>query len=404
VKRKILFLEQQSWLSGAQRVLQSVLDATADEYDPIVAFPNDGPFRRKLEDLKVQTLTYPLGLYQTGQKSRSEMLRFALQSVLCAIKLTRIIRSQDAGLVYINGPRCLPAGVLAARITGRPALFHLHLTLARKPEVLLVANLARYVSTVVSCSRAAAAGIVSANRRLAGKTHILYNPVAGHDHLRSDTTKSQWSSCNPSILTLGVVGRITKPKGQRVLLNALGRLGPTLKTRIRVIFIGAPSPDNNDDVIYNERLRECVIQFNLQEKVQWAGYQPTVAPFYRAMDVLVHPSLSDSGESMPLAVLEALQHGVPVIASWAGGIPEVVRHGSNGLLVPPGNEVALARTLERFLQDASLRARLRSGAQSSLDERFSPETFKSRIHRLIWKLCRTQQLVVPAATREEPAA
>jgi len=375
VKRKILFLEQQSWLSGAQNVLQSVLDATAEEYDPIVAFPNDGPFRRKLEDLKVQTLTYPLGIYQTGQKSRSDMVRFVLQSVLCAFKLTKDhSKSRCRALFYINGPRCLPAGVLAARITGRPALFHLHLTLVRKPEILLVANLARYVSTVVSCSRAAAAGIVSVNRRLAGKTHILHNPVAGHDHLTPDPTKLHWSTCNPSTLTLGVVGRITKPKGQRVLLNALGRLDPKLKARIRVIFIGAPSPDNKDDLTYNERLEECVTQFDLREKVKWAGYQPTVAPFYRAMDALVQPSLSDSGESMPLAVLEALQHGVPVIASWTGGIPEVVRHGSNGLLVPPGNEVALARTLERFLQDASLRARLRSGVQSSLDERFSPET------------------------------
>lgn len=404
MKRKILFLEQQSWLSGAQRVLQSVLDATAEEYDPIVAFPNEGPFRRKLEDLKVQTLTYPLGLYQTGQKSRSEMLRFALRTALCAFKLTKIIRSRDVGLVYVNGPRCLPAGVLAARMTGRPTLFHLHLTLVRKPEVLLVANLAQYISTIVSCSQAAAVSIASANRRLVGKTHILYNPINSHDHVMPDAAKLQWPTVNPSILTLGVVGRITKPKGQRVLLYALGRLGPMLKARIRVIFIGAPSPDNKDDLTYNERLEECVTQFDLREMVQWAGYQPTVAPFYRAMDVLVHPSLSDSGESMPLAVLEALQHGVPVIASWTGGIPEVVRHGSNGLLVPPGNEVALARTLEHFLQDASLRAHLRSGAQSSLDERFSLENFKSRIHGLIWKLCRTQQLLVPKAIREEPAA
>ncbi len=404
MKGKILFLEQQSWLSGAQRVLQSVLDATAEDYDPIVAFPNDGSFRRKLEELKVQTLTYPLGLYQTGNKSRSEMLRFALQSVLCAFKLTRIIRSQDIRLVYINGPRCLPAGVLAARMTGLPTLFHLHLTLVRKPEILLVANLARWVSTIVSCSQAAAAGIVSANRRLVGKTRILYNPVDRHDHVTPDAAKLEWPTVNPSILTLGVVGRITKPKGQRVLLNALGRLGPMLKARIRVIFIGAPSPDNNEDVTYNERLGDCVTQFNLREKVHWAGYQPTVGPFYRAMDVLIHPSLSDSGESMPLAVLEALQHGVPVIASWTGGIPEIVCHGSNGLLVPPGNEVALARTLERFLQDASLRARLRSGAQSSLDERFSPENFKSRIHGLIWKLCRMRQLPLPEAIREEPAA
>lgn len=404
MKKKILFLEQQSWLSGAQRVLQSVLDATAEEFDPIVAFPNEGPFRRKLEDLNVRTLTYPLGHYQTGQKSRSEMLGFALRNALCAFKLARIIQNHNVGLVYVNGPRCLPAGVLAACMTGMPSLFHLHLTLVRKPEILLVANLARCISTVVSCSQAAAAGVISANHRLLEKTHILYNPVAGHDHATPGPANLPWPTRNSSMLTLGVVGRITKPKGQRVLLNALGRLGPTLKAGMRVMFVGAPSPDGNEDVTYNQRLRECVTQFGLQERVHWAGYQPTVAPYYRAMDVLVHPSLSDSGESMPLAVLEALQHGVPVIASWTGGIPEVVRHGSNGLLVPPGNEVVLARTLERFLQDATLRARLHSGAQASLDERFSLDHFKSRIQGLIWTLCRTRPLAIPEVVREEPAA
>ncbi len=404
MKKKILFLEQQSWLSGAQRVLESVLEATAERYDPIVAFPGDGPFRTKLADHNIQTLTYPLGFYQTGQKSRSEMLGFAGRSLLCALKLVTVIRKQGVELVYINGPRCLPAGVLAARLTGRPALFHLHLTLVRRPEILLVTNLARYVSAIVSCSQAAAAGIVLANRRLARKTHILYNPAVESFNATPDAARLQRSQSKSSVLTLGVVGRITKPKGQRVLLNALGRLGPQLKARIRVVFVGAPSPDNNADLTYDQRLKECVAQFDLQTKVEWAGYQTAVGQFYRGMDVLIHPSLSDSGESMPLVVLEALQHGVPVIASWAGGIPEIVRHGSNGLLVPPGDEVALAGTLGRFLRDASLRRRLCAGARSGFDDRFSLESFKTRIRGLIWKLCSTQPLENPETIREQSAA
>lgn len=404
MKRKILFLEQQSWLSGAQRVLESVLEATAEGYDPIVAFPGDGPFHRKLAERKIQTFTYPLGFYQTGRKSPSEMLSFAGRSLLCAFKLMTVIRKQGVELVYINGPRCLPAGVLAASLTGRPALFHLHLTLVRRPEVLLVANLVRYVSAIVSCSQAAAAGIVCANRRLTGKTHILYNPVVEPAQATPDVTRLQRLQSNSSVLTLGVVGRITKPKGQRVLLNALGRLCPQLKAGIRVIFVGAPSPDNNADLMYEQRLKESVTQFGLQKKVEWVGYQTAVGSFYRRMDVLIHPSLSDSGESMPLVVLEALQNAVPVIASWTGGIPEIVRHGSNGLLVPPGDEVALARALERFLRDVSLRRRLCAGAQPSFDERFSLKNFKSRIRGLIWKLCSTESMESPETIREQSAA
>lgn len=405
MKKKILFLEQQCWLSGAQRVLECVMDATAGEYEPIVAFPGEGLFCSKLADRKIQTLTYPLGFYQTGRKSRTEMLGFAQRSLLCAFKLVKVIQREDVGLVYINGPRCMLAGVLAARVTGRPALFHLHLTLVRKPEILLVAKLAHYVSAVVSCSRAAAAGLLKANRGLAGKTHILYNPLAVCASAAGDLPDSQPPGGNSSAITVGVVGRITKPKGQRVLLNALGKLSAQDKARIRVIFVGAPSPDNREDLNYQQRLKECVTQFGLRGSIEWAGYQAAVGPFYRAMDVLIQPSLSDSGESMPLSMLEALQHGVPVIASSTGGIPEVIHHGSNGLLVPPGDEIALARALERFLQDSSLRARLGAAASSTIDDRFSLENFKSRIRGLIEKLCTgLQPSGSPEAIREESAA
>jgi glycosyltransferase involved in cell wall biosynthesis len=404
MKRSILFLEQQSWLSGGQRMLETVLDALVDEYDPVVALPGNGPFQRKLAERNIETLTIPLGSYQTGPKPRSEMLEFAGRSLLCALKLATVIRRREIGLVYINGPRCLAAGVLAARLTGRPSLFHLHLTLTRRPEIFLAQRLARYASAIVACSQAAAASIVGADPYLAAKTQVLYNPVARYPGEVFGSAEPEQPQDDSRVFTLGVVGRITKPKGQRVFLNALGRLSARLKNRIRVVFVGAPSPDDREDLIYQQRLEECVEQINLQTKVEWAGYQKKVVPFYRAMDVLVHPSLSQSGEAMPLAVLEALQHGVPVIASWTGGIPEVVRHGGNGLLVPPGDEAGLARALERFFQDASLRARLRLGAQSNLDDRFSLENFNSKVREQIWKLCRTHDAAKSKVIREESAA
>jgi glycosyltransferase involved in cell wall biosynthesis len=402
MKSSILFLDQQSWLSGGQRMLETVLGVLAADYDPIVAFPGDGPFRQKLNERNIETITIPLGCYQTGSKARGEMLKFAGRSLLCAFKLILFIRRRGIRLVYINGPRCLAAGVLAARLTGRPSLFHLHLTLTRPPEILLAKVLAQYVSAIVACSQAAAASLVGDDARLASKTQVLYNPVA---ECTGETLCPPVSSQSDSgMFTLGVVGRITKPKGQRVFLNALGRLNVHLKNRIRVIFVGAPSPDNREDLAYQQRLEECVEQTNLGARVQWAGYQKRVEPFYRAMDVLIQPSLSQSGEAMPLAVLEALRHGIPVIASWTGGIPEVVRHGVNGLLVPPGDEAGLARALARFLQDAALRDRLRSRAESSLDARFSLEDFNSKIHEQIWKLCGTHDVKKSGAIRAESAA
>jgi len=96
--------------------------------------------------------------------------------------------------------------------------------------------------------------------------------------------------------------------------------------------------------------------------------------------VLLLPS---SSEALALTILEALQRGIPVIASRAGGVPEIVRDRSNGLLVSPEDEDALVRSLERFIEDQSLRDRLVAGARAGLDGRFSPEIFGAAVRRLI---------------------
>ena len=92
MKKTILFLDQQSWVGGAQRVLESVLASLGTEFDPIVAFPNHGPFRTALNERGIETLTIPIGIYQSGKKSYLEMAAFAVRSVLCGLKVAAIIR------------------------------------------------------------------------------------------------------------------------------------------------------------------------------------------------------------------------------------------------------------------------------------------------------------------------
>src|SRR5207249_5293197 len=73
MKKRILILEQQSWSGGAQRVLEVVLSSLTDEFDPIVAFPDDGSFSMALHEQGIATCTFPLGTYRPGKKSYPEM-------------------------------------------------------------------------------------------------------------------------------------------------------------------------------------------------------------------------------------------------------------------------------------------------------------------------------------------
>ncbi len=82
MRRAIVFLEQQSWLGGGQRVLEATIDTVAGDYDCIVAFPDSGSFRSALEQRNLETLDFPIGNYQPGRKSLARDGRFCMAKPL----------------------------------------------------------------------------------------------------------------------------------------------------------------------------------------------------------------------------------------------------------------------------------------------------------------------------------
>jgi glycosyltransferase involved in cell wall biosynthesis len=304
------------------------------------------------------------------------MLSFGFRSVYCCAKVAALIRREQAALVYINGPRCLAAGVLAARLTGTPSVFHLHSIILRTPDRLLTVGFSKYVSRIVACSQAAAVSLARDDSRLAGKTTVVYNPVA------SAAKAPRRRAGSP--ITLGMVGRITAAKGHHILLRTISRMSDELRDRLRLIVVGAPDFNSLEDVRYAASLKEYAESAALASMVQWVGFQENPRPYFDLMDVLAQPS---SSEGLGLAILEALEKGIAVIAFRTGGVPEIVDLGNNGLLVAPGDEKALLEALEQFVSDSALRRRLNEGARRNLDDRFTTGRFSAAIGRIVDELC-----------------
>src|SRR5688572_9713199 len=388
MRKTILFLEQQSWLGGAQRVLEATLDSVGGIYDCLATFPDRGSFRAALEHRNVETMDLPIGNYSPGRKSLFEMAAFAWRSVYCGLKLASIIRRRKVALVYINGPRCLPAGILGAWLSSRPTIFHLHLILERRLETRLVTWLARRTSRILACSCAAAASLLDSDRTLSARTQVLYNPLWRRVEERQASSVKRKDHCED--FTVGMVGRITRTKGQHVLFRAVSKLPATLRKHVRLLIVGSAAPGCEEDRRYEGMLREEAARLELDPQITWTGYQSDPGRYYASMDVLVHPALA---EAMCIAILEALDCGVPVIAARTGGIAEVVQDGVNGILFSVDDDDALTRALTLFLTDPAVRDRLRVGACRALDPRFSIATFSSGIRAVIDEVC----LADPAA-------
>jgi glycosyltransferase involved in cell wall biosynthesis len=145
-------------------------------------------------------------------------------------------------------------------------------------------------------------------------------------------------------------------KGLSVLLEALAHLS---RRDIHLTVVGTYDTDH-----YRDQLAPLIARHRLESTVEFAGFVPreTLSRRYADSDVLVCPSLQ---EGFGIVVAEALQAGLPVIASDVSALPELVEHGRNGLLFPVGDSAALAAAIAALADDPAFRASLRRGGAAS---------------------------------------
>lgn len=157
------------------------------------------------------------------------------------------------------------------------------------------------------------------------------------------------------------VGRLVPSKGQQILISAFDRLVQKGK-KIHLHFIGG-GPDRVE-------LEGEVHRRNLQNKVHFSGsLNPhRVEEAYKDADIFALPSFS---EGLPVVLMEAMAMEIPCIASWVNGIPELIRHNVEGLLVAPSCVEQLTQTLELLVDDVEMRRRLGQAGRERVREKYN---------------------------------
>ena len=160
----------------------------------------------------------------------------------------------------------------------------------------------------------------------------------------------------PSDPTVFRSGR-SENANHRVLLQALAEISD--KTGAHLLLAG-------DDELRAE-LEALARSLRIQERTHFLGEPEDITEILATSDAFVLPSAS---EGTPLSVLEAMMAGLPIIATSVGGLPELVRHGSEGLLVPAGNIDALRDAMARMVSDPGFREALSRGSRQRATVRF----------------------------------
>jgi glycosyltransferase involved in cell wall biosynthesis len=160
-------------------------------------------------------------------------------------------------------------------------------------------------------------------------------------------------------LVIGCIARLEPEKGHAILLEAFRRVRAA-ESRARLLLIGEGSE--------REQLEIVGQKLGLNGSVQFLGVRADVPDLLMSCDVLTLPSIR---EGLPIAILEAMAAGKPVVATEVGSVPEVVQHESTGLLVPPRDSEALAKALQMLLADPTKRRRLGAMGRKLVEERYS---------------------------------
>jgi glycosyltransferase involved in cell wall biosynthesis len=173
---------------------------------------------------------------------------------------------------------------------------------------------------------------------------------------------------------VAILGHVSEVKGYPVFVDAAARLAPRYPECLFVAIGGETAQPG-----YTAKLESRVRALGLAERFRFLGFRADVGDLLRAVDIVALPSLA---EGLPLAALEVMAAGKPIVATRVGGVPEAVCDGVTGLLVRPNDSDALTAAIESLIARPEQRRSLGNAARSRALEKFSVRVFARRVQEI----------------------
>jgi glycosyltransferase involved in cell wall biosynthesis len=363
----LLFLDQFSDLGGAQQCLLDLIPAVqAAGWVAACAAPGSGRLFEKLRERGVTAHSLPETRLALGTKPLGDFVRFVLHTPGLANHISRLACDSRADLIYVNGPRVLPAAAWVARRTGLPLIFHCHNHLAQRAAVVLAGRALAFANArVIACCQHVARPLWPYVDP--GRLRVIYNGVGPAASVRAARAGAP---------RIGVIGRISPEKGQLTFVQA-ARLVADARPECQFVVCGAPLFSDRDAARYFDQVREAAQRL----PVAFTGWREDVGQMLASLDLMVVPSLREPGA--PRIILEAYAARVPVVAFVSGGIPEILHDGETGFLVEPPTPEALAIRLLELLSAPERLREIADTAHGIRKEQFTLERYQREVLEVI---------------------
>ena len=353
-KINILHIYQNSKIGGVQQQLLSLLKTYNREwFHPI--FCCLGPkeeIGKEIEGTGIEFI--PLN-----------KLRYNRFSPGIVLELHRLMKKKQIHVVRTHRYRSNLYGRLAAFLAGVPVIIasvHDNYRTDKRPKRRIMNRiLSKITDKIVAVSEDVKEDIMRYDRIDPSKIEVIPNgiDVERFNPEKNTTDIRKEFSLEEDDIVIGFVGRIVPAKGLEYLLNALPYLKEEFKS-IKLLIVGEGS--------LVEKLKERAKKNNIFDNILFIGRRRDIPEILASINIFVMPSIA---EGLPNALLEAMAMGKPIVTTEVGGIPEIVKNGFNGLLVPPRDTLSLSKAIKELISNDQLAAKLGQAASNLVHNNLS---------------------------------
>ncbi len=355
-KFNILYLHNESIMGGAEISLLNLVKRLDKKlFTPHFVCSKEGPFIDELRNIKV-----PPDFVQFPS------IRWPNPVQICKTirNLISIINNKHIDLIHSNQPRSNLFGAIAAKIKNVPIAWHERCLESGRFDS---DNIFSFLPDKIICNSKAVRNRFTKGKRIGSKIKTIINGV----DLREFNPESDGSvirkefNIDEGELVIGTIGRIDPEKGYEYFLESARIISQDIKNA-RFLIVGEAFDNPSLEAFFYK----ISIEKGIDKKTIFTGYRKDIPQLLASMDVVVLPSGIDACSRV---LFESMAMQKPLVATNAGGTPEVVQDGITGLLVKPKDPPGMAKSIMTLLHNTSLSEQYGMAGRKRVEEMFTIE-------------------------------
>jgi glycosyltransferase involved in cell wall biosynthesis len=347
----ILLLHSSSDLYGASKIfLQTAQILKAQGYTCHVVVSANGPLVDKLKQDNIQVTVINLGIIRRKYFTPLGILNRINKWSKANDLLNKYIKQNGIELVYANTTAVL-LGAYIAHKNKIKHVWHVH-EIIEKPKFLFLAIqwiMKRYTATIICVSKSVQNHWSKNAPSLLSKMQVIYNGIGPVEKSVEANFRTQFKIPEESIV-IGMAGRVHYWKGQQYLLQIAKQLlnrstknNPTASLYFIITGDAFPGYEYLVDEIQN-----FIKNNQLGDRIFYTGFEYDMDKFYSSIDILILPS--QLPDPLPTVVLEAMQYGIPVVATAQGGALEMIAENETGIFIPMDDVTMAVAQIQDLIQ------------------------------------------------------